>query len=275
MSADVASRKTIDVDQVDDLPQLHGSLNQDPFNARAEMLAMQQCMSGLHVRREWTEKEMVKSFGGTVIPGTPDGMFEEWNGDLTCVQVVRVPMTLDMTLQQREDVIYQTVLTKIVKSQHWMMGTRIMPHEFVIFCWCQGWPGTTGDLTEALINRVRKQGWPFVLKLMVPTEPGALFPAKFAYPRAGRQGGELWKHCKYSEADLSTVDPADLDSTDDEVPEWDIFDEEENEESTTTAIYTPSSLSNKSDNDDANSVVGVVNSPSESSSRSAMSCLPD
>lgn len=173
---------------------------------------------------------MVSSFGGNACPGTPDGMFEEHNGDLTCVQVVRVPITSDMTSKEQEDLIYNTVLDKLVKSQQWMKFTRIVPHEFVIFCWCQGWPDTAGNRTQALIERVRDEGWPFMLKLMVPTEPGALFPVKFAYQRAGQEGGELSKRKfrprKYSELDLSTYVPEDFVS-DDEAPEWYLFDDEE------------------------------------------------
>lgn len=177
---------------------------------------------------------MVNSFGGSICPGTPDGMFEEWDGALTCVQVVRVPFTPDMTPKDQEDVIYNTVLDKIVKSQQWMKFTHVVPHEFMIFCWCQGWPETAGDRTQELIDRVRNEGWPFMLKLMVPTEPGALFPAKFAYQRAGREGGEHSKrkprHGKYSELDLSTYDPEDFIS-DDEPLEWYIFDDEEEDTS--------------------------------------------
>jgi len=210
----------------------HGSLNMDPYNARAEQLAMQECMSGLHVRCEWSEQQMVKTFGGSMVPGTPDGMFEEWNGDLTCVQVVRVPITSNMTHEAQEDVIYHTVLDKLVKSQQWMKATRTVPHEFVIFCWCQGWPETTGDRVQELIEQVRKEGWPFMLKLMVPTEPGELFHVKFAYQRAGREGGELSqskvRSGKYSELDLSTYDPEDFVSSDDEAPDWYLFDDDDN-----------------------------------------------
>lgn len=207
-----------------------GSLNNDPYNCRAEALAMQECMSGLAVRREWTEQQMVSSFGGSMIPGTPDGMFEEWNGALTCVQVVRVPLSPSMTSEEKDDVIYDTVLAKVVKSQQWMKATRTIPHEFIIFCWCQGWTETAGDRTQKLIECVRQEGWPFMLKLHVPSDPGALFPLKFAYPRAGREGGQLSKSrkckSKCSEDDLSTYDPNDFVS-DDEPLQWDLFDEEQ------------------------------------------------
>lgn len=205
------------------------SLNKDEFNLRAEMLAMQECMTGLEIRREWTEQQMVSSFGGQIFPGTPDGMFEEWNGSLTCVQVVRVPLTATMTSQQQEEIVYATVLDKVVKSQRWMRATRIMPHEFIIFCWCQGWPDTSGDATQELIERVRKDGWPFALTLMVPEDSSALFPCKFAYPRAGREGGRHSRgrlHKKhYTEDDLSTYVPWDFVSDEDEY-EFSLFDDE-------------------------------------------------
>ena len=67
---------------------------------------------------------------------------------------------------------------------------------------------------------------------MVPTDPGALFPAKFAFNRAGREGGQhstyKQRHFKHSELDLSTFDPEDFVS-DDEPPEWYLFDDEQTE----------------------------------------------
>ena len=53
---------------------------------------MADCCLGLEIRRTWSEQELVRSFGGRMPPGTPDGMFETWDGTLTCVQVVRVPL---------------------------------------------------------------------------------------------------------------------------------------------------------------------------------------
>jgi len=165
-----------------------------------------------------------------MFPGTPDGMFEEWDGSLTCVQVVRVPLTPTMTREQQEATIYRTVLEKIIKSQQWMKSTRTLPHEFVIFCWCQGWPETAGDMAQELIERVRRSGWPFVLKLMVPTDPGALFPVKFAYQRAGREGGQYsrlsGRKAKYMEEDLSTFVPDDFLSDEEEFEfEFSLFDD--------------------------------------------------
>merc|ERR1711920_1026433 len=117
-------------------------------------------MFGLDVARVWTEEEMVSSFGGRsssgkpsgrIVPGTPDGMFEEKNGRLTCVQVVRVPIKASMTPEEQENIIYNTVLVKIIKSQQWMLATGIMPDEFNIFCWCQDWPRSqaVGDKVQA------------------------------------------------------------------------------------------------------------------------------
>jgi len=210
------------------------SLNKDPYNMMAESHAMQECMSGLEIRREWSERQMVSTFGGSMFPGTPDGMFEEHgDGALTCVQVVRVPLTPNMTPEEQEEVVYNTVLAKIVKSQQWMKATHIVPREFVIFCWCQGWPDTCGDRTQDLIERVRNEGWPFVLRLMVPSDPGALFPVKFAFQYAGKEGGQHSKRSrqksKYSAADLSTYDPFDFVSDDDPL-QWYLFDEDEESE---------------------------------------------
>jgi hypothetical protein len=199
----------------------------------AERLAMEDCMQGVDVRREWTEKQMVCSFGGNMLPGTPDGMYEDWEGRLTCVQVVRVALTPSMSPVGMEEVYYQTVLTKLVKSQQWMLATQTMPHEFIIFCWlpCAS-PEGTGARAQALIERVRDSGWPFCLRAKLPAEPGALFPAMFAWRSAGREGGSEG-HGRgrkgISEADLSTVDPTDWirgEQSDEEYAlEWDLFGE--------------------------------------------------
>lgn len=190
-------------------------------------------MQGVDVRREWTEKQMVCSFGGGMCPGTPDGMYEDWEGRLTCVQVVRVPLSPSMSPVEMEEVFYQTVLAKLVKSQKWMLSTQTMPDEFIIFCWLPfPSPEGTGDRAQALIEKVRGDGWPFCLRARLPAEPGALFPAMFAWRGAGREGGSEGRgrgRTGISEADLSTVDPAEwiLGGTTDEdpSPEWDLFGE--------------------------------------------------
>jgi hypothetical protein len=194
-----------------------GSLNSCPYNLEAERLAMEDCMRGLDVRREWSETEMVSSFGGGMIPGTPDGMFEEWQGvegksRLTCVQVVRAPIHRGMDFDEIEEVLYQTVLTKIWKSQMWMKSTHIVPDEFIIFLWkpFQSVEGT-GEKAQALIEKCRQTGWPFVFRCKVPAEPGSIFPLMFAWQGAGREGGMEGrfgkKRSKVSEADLSTFFP--------------------------------------------------------------------
>merc|ERR1712232_1170850 len=130
----------------------------------AERLAMEDCMHGLDVRREWSETEMVSSFGGGLVPGTPDGMFEEWQDEhgkskLTCVQVVRAPIHPNMDFAEIEEVLYRTVLVKIWKSQMWMKSTQIMPDAFVIYLWkpFQSAEGT-GEKAQALIERCRQNG---------------------------------------------------------------------------------------------------------------------
>lgn len=209
------------------------SLNADPFNVEAERLAMEDCMQGVDVRREWTETQMVMSFGGMMLPGTPDGMYEDHDGRLTCVQVVRVPLTSSMSPAEMENVYYQTVLTKLVKSQKWVLSTQTMPHEFIIFCWLPfATSEGTGDRAQALIERVRDAGWPFCLRAKVPAEPGALFPAMFAWRGAGREGGSEGhgrRRTRISESELSTVDPTEWihgEQADEECDlGWDLFGE--------------------------------------------------
>jgi hypothetical protein len=85
------------------------------------------------------------------------------------------------------DVLYSTVLAKIVKSQQWMKATSTLPRDFIIFCWLppvgayQTCLEQTDALlwTEALLFNVRAGGWPFTLRLMVPFDPGSIFPANF------------------------------------------------------------------------------------------------
>jgi len=157
------------------------NLNADPYNLCAEHLAIQDCTIGVDVRRTWSEKEMVRSFGGHEYPGTPDGMFESWDGTLTCVQVVRVPLLSELSLEDMREILEQIVLTKVVKSQAWLQASHIMPHEFVIFCWLPlVIPEAVADHAEALMALVRQQDPRFSLRLRIPAHPNALFPALFA-----------------------------------------------------------------------------------------------
>lgn len=207
---------------------LFGSLNGDPYNLRAEELAKEECMRGIDVRREWSEKQMVGSFGGCDIPGTPDAMFEDHEGRLTCVQVVRVPFFVGMSAAEIAEVTYQTVLTKAVKSQAWMKATRILPADFIIFCWYPFQPPEgTGARAQALVEKLRSAGWPFSLRGMLPAEPDALFPLKFAWSRHGREGGCMGRRTSkkgaISEADLSLFTPSDFETDDEEETQWDLF----------------------------------------------------
>merc|ERR1719199_2073771 len=73
------------------------SLNNDPFNLRAEHFALAACMPAAPelVGKQWSEQSMVLSSFGCVVPGTPDGMFEDLSSGsarLVCVQVVRMPL---------------------------------------------------------------------------------------------------------------------------------------------------------------------------------------
>lgn len=113
----------------------------------------------------------------------------------------------------------------------WMKSTHTVPDEFIIFLWLpfQTMEGT-GEKAQALIEKCRQHGWPFVLRCKVPAEPGALFPLMFAWQGAGREGGmesrygKTGKH-KISEADLSTFDATnfDEDAEDEILP--DLFDD--------------------------------------------------
>merc|ERR1719310_2647727 len=99
-------------------------------------------------------------------------MFEDWNGDLTCVQVVRAPINQSMDEQDISQTLYQTVLAKVVKSQKWMIATKTKPRYFIIFCWLprlkEGYREISGARTQSLVNFVRQQGWPFYVRAMVP-----------------------------------------------------------------------------------------------------------
>jgi hypothetical protein len=201
------------------------SLNDNPHNVRAEELAIEFCKKqGGEVCREWSEGQMVWNFGGGEVPGTPDGMFEDAMGSLTCVQVVRVPLRPAMAAEEVAETLYQTVLAKVVKSQIWIKSTGIVPQDFVIFCWlppvgafeeCMR-PSEAMVWTEALIWNVRAGGWPFSLKVMVPDEPEALFPRCFALHNERCVKKDFWNDLSYF------FDPADFEE-DDELMDWDLF----------------------------------------------------
>ena len=47
-----------------------------------------------------------------------DGLrFESWDGRLTCVQVVRVPLVREADASAMQHTLTQTILSKVVKSQ--------------------------------------------------------------------------------------------------------------------------------------------------------------
>lgn len=198
------------------------SLNNDPHNVRAEELAMEKCMQDCHVQRRWSEQQMVVTFGGGEVAGTPDGMFEDADGSLFCVQVVRMPVLPEMIFQTMAAQIYEVVLTKLVKSMQWMKYTRIVPRDFVIFCWFlpllrKRDLAAALQRPRALIKRVRGDGWPFSLRLAVAEQPDMLFPLKFAHEQPMRSRREV----RFSEADLSSRPDFEID--DDDPFEWDLF----------------------------------------------------
>lgn len=228
-----------------------GSLNEDPYNIEAERLAMEECMRGTDVRNTWSEQEMVCNFAGAMRPGTPDGMFDDHSGSLTCVQVVRVPLVANMDLDTMAHTLYQTVLTKILKSIIWLKSTQTRAHEFTIFCWlpkCAFLEVTRhhchrsnrslarvetivkhigaqriGDQLpcawrcRSLMQRVRSLGWPFRLWLASPSNPESIFPHQFAKHHVHHAEGEMM-----NEANLSSFSYDDFES-DSEDGEWDVF----------------------------------------------------
>lgn len=194
------------------------SLNSDPYNLRAEELAMQDCMQGVDIRRTWSEKEMVRAIDGRVFPGTPDGMFENWDGALTCVQVVRVPLVPESDLHGMQETLALTIMTKIVKSQQWLRASHIVPDDFIIYCWL---PFSIApplvEHAEALMQQVRLLDPRFSLRLRVPAQPGALFPALFA----SNHDLDLQKARGYSWSDITTY-PGSEPESDEEECTWDI-----------------------------------------------------
>eukprot|EP00438_Fugacium_kawagutii_P025049 Skav224655 [mRNA] locus=scaffold4300:159714:160691:- [translate_table: standard] len=202
-----------------DRPGGSQSLNSDPFNLRAEEMAMDDCCLGLEVRRTWSEQELVRSFGGRMPPGTPDGMFETWDGTLTCVQVVRVPLVEGTEIDSLQHTLTQTILCKIVKSQTWLRFSSVSPHEFIIFCWLPfGVPDVVMAQVEMLMSRVRLIDHRFVARLRLPAEPGKIFPALFAcnHDILSTRSRSL------SESDLSTFVECEGCGEEEEFCEWDI-----------------------------------------------------
>eukprot|EP00931_Biecheleriopsis_adriatica_P120961 TRINITY_DN96049_c0_g1_i1.p1 TRINITY_DN96049_c0_g1~~TRINITY_DN96049_c0_g1_i1.p1 ORF type:complete len:416 (-),score=79.26 TRINITY_DN96049_c0_g1_i1:97-1194(-) len=190
---------------------------------------MEHCKQGFDVTRELSETQLVTTSCGSMIPGTPDGGFVDSNGLLRLVQVVRVPLLPEMSVDEVEDVLYRTVLAKIVKSQAWMKQTCTIPHEFIIFCWLP--PVGAYEVcieqseallwTEALISNVQSGGWPFSLVIEVPKDPGGIFPANFGL-RTNEKRHLLDTLCYF-------FNPADF-ADDDEPMEWYLFDEDAEDE---------------------------------------------
>jgi hypothetical protein len=189
-------------------------LNHDPFNLRAEELALEDVISDRDVRRTWTEAELVRSFAGQLTPGTPDGMVELWDESVICIQVVRTPILQTMTVEDMKTTLAQTVVAKVVKSQAWLRHSQVMPHEFVIFAWLPFSPdGAVLAHAEALIARVRNEkDSRFTLRLRIPEDVEALFPVLF-----GTSGPARLK--TFSEDDVS---PASLLCEDDDGDDFDL-----------------------------------------------------
>lgn len=192
------------------------SLNDDPHNLCAERLALEECTWGVDVRRTWSEREMVRTWDGRIIPGTPDGMFESWDGALTCVQVVRVPLAIDMNEGVMQETLAQTLLRKVVKSQHWLCTSHVVPHDFILFCWLPfDIPEVVMECALALMDRVRDLDPRFSMRLRTPADRDALFPPLFAHTSAKDRRS-------VTESDVSTYTGEASTSDDDDTCEWDI-----------------------------------------------------
>jgi hypothetical protein len=194
-------------------------LNSDPYNIRAEELAMDDCTLGVEVRRTWTEKEMVRAFDGRMFSGTPDGMFEDWNGSLTCVQVVRVPLISESSLNDMQETLVLTLLTKIVKSQQWLKASHFEPSDFIIFCWLPfSIPMEVADYAESVMEHIRELDPRFSLRLRVPADGNSLFPAMFAT----NHSVDAQRARSFSWSDVATYTGSEVESEEDDACAWDI-----------------------------------------------------
>lgn len=230
------------------------TLNTDEYNVRAEELAMHECQKGYVVERELTETEMVTTSCGSLIPGTPDGGFINSEGKLRLVQVVRVPLLPEMSADTVGDTLYETVLTKVVKSQMWMKEMCTFSYtrqrngalkacieayghelqEFIIFCWLPAVGAYRECLrqsdsllwSEALIANVRSGGWPFALKMMVPAERDNLFPESFGLRNERRTKKNLFNDLCYFLNCTSFCEEDDEDT----LMQWDLFGDELDED---------------------------------------------
>lgn len=206
------------------------TLNEDPYNVRAEELALWDCEQGFVVDKELNEVDLVATSCGSVIPGTPDGGFIDANGLLHLVQVVRVPLMEGMDADAVGDALYDTVLTKVVKSQTWMRATRTLPHEFIIFCWLPPRGAYRECLqqsdsllwAEALITNVRSGGWPFTLRVKAPEQADLLFPACFGLGSERRTMKKDFHDLHYF---LNAEEFQELED-DEAFTDWNLFDEE-------------------------------------------------
>jgi len=163
---------------------------------------------------------MVRSFGGRMTPGTPDGMFESWDGTLTCVQVVRVPLLPNSSVIEMNSVLAQTIFTKVVKSQKWLHFTEARPKEFIIFCWLPiNIPEIVVETAEVLMTRIQRLDPRFFLRLRTPEDSTKLFPAQFARNRDVMRKRTV---ASLSECDVSTFTGSESKEDDDEAYLWDI-----------------------------------------------------
>lgn len=125
-------------------------------------------------------------------------MFESWDGALTCVQVVRVPIVKGMSSDSMKQAITRTVLTKVWKSQQWLEGSRILPRDFVLFCWI---PFAIADMVaehaHVLMQQVQQHLDPrFSLRLCMPADTSAVFPKMFACKQKRIRGDSRRAVCR-------------------------------------------------------------------------------
>lgn len=181
---------------------------------------MKDCTLGVEVRRTWSEKEMVFSIDGRYFPGTPDGMFEDWDGALTCVQVVRVPLVSEFSDAEMKEILVSTILGKVVKSQQWLRASHFVPGEFIIFCWLPfAISEAIADHAERAMKRIQQLDSRFTLRLRVPASVDSLFPALFACNSLSKKTGRTHS-CSWS--DVATYPSNDSDSGDEELHGFDI-----------------------------------------------------
>merc|ERR1712187_737906 len=121
--------------------------------------------------------------------------------------------------EETQVALSQTILTKVVKSQHWLRASYFAPHDFIIFCWLP-FPITDeiAKHAETLMQQVQALDPRFSLRLRVPAHANDLFPALFAC----NYDATKQKARGYSWSDMATFGETDSEDEDDDLCHWDI-----------------------------------------------------